>query len=453
MKFRLYQSNKIIIIMAFFLSALIYLEKYKFAGISIGIFILLGLIYSILVKKDVTFSVSFMIGFVPFLVLLRDFVFSYSGFTFLLILIFISFFIFSKNILLRVLSDKYNIAFIFIFTLYIIFGLVTTSNLIYFMKYIEYLVGFILISTLFLNQELLKIAFINFFIGLVCYWISILPLVSQRFQIETIYGFDIASDPSASAAFILMGLILILFDKGRLINIEFNNKLRIFLIVSLLFFLIVSTSRTNTGVFLLLLSIFAITRLKSFIKTTLVVIPLLFTSYLFLNDNNKERIQIMYYDKLFSDDRSLNQVTTGRADQWSVSIYHIISTSWEEKLLGSGIANRYFYRDALKKYGAELQLESYGRAYVLHSLYLIILIEMGIITFVIFLFLMGIKLFHNYKLMKHNELIPFYFTIAYLITIFSNQGIGIIGAMYIAFIFYYKKHIEEKRENEIFNNN
>lgn len=451
MTFRLYQSNKLIILMAFFLSSLIYFEKYKFAGISIGVFILLGLIYSILVKKDVTFSVSFMLGFIPFLILLRDFVFSYSGFTFLLILIFISFLIFSRSILLRVLSDKYNIAFISIFTLYIIFGLVTTSNLIYFMKYIEYLVGFILISTLFLNKELLKIAFTNFFISLVFYWISILPLISQRFQIETIYGFDIASDPSASAAFVLMGLILILFDKGRLLGVEFNNKLRIVLVVALLFFLIVSTSRTNTGIFLILLSIFAMTRLKSFIKMIVLVVPLLFTSYLLLNEKNQERIQIMYYDKLFSDDRSLNQVTTGRADQWAVSIYHVVKTSWDEKLVGSGIADRYFYRDALKKYGAELGLESYGRAYVLHSLYLIILIEMGIITFIVFLFLMGIKLIQNYKLMKSNELIPFYFTVAYMITIFSNQGIGIIGAMYIAFIFYYKKHIEEKREYELFN--
>lgn len=426
------------------MALLIFLEQYKAAGLLIAIFILIGLFYGIFIKKNITHSVAWMMGFLPFVVLLRDFIISYSGFTMILILIFISFFIISKKTIIKVVSDKYNLFFIILFGLYILFGIITTHNFIYFIKYIEYLIGFILISTLFLNKNLSKIGFTNFIIGLIFYWISLFPLISQRFQVETIYGFHISSDPSASAGFVLMGLIILLFDKGNLINLQNNEKIRYFLVLLLLGFLILSTSRTNMAIFLILLSIFSITKIKSFFKMLIFTIPLLYGSYFLLDEEKQNRIEIMYYDKLFSDERSMNQLTTGRADQWIISVHHFVNTTMDQQILGSGIANRNFYRDALVKYGAELELESQGRAFVLHSLYLIILVEMGIFAFLFFLFIMGVKFYQNFKLLLKDNLVPFYFTIAYLITIASNQGIGIIGAMFISFIFYYKILLKEK---------
>jgi len=315
------------------------------------------------------------------------------------------------------------------------------------MKYIEFMVGAVLISTLFLNKDILAESLVNFLFGTIFFWISIVPLMNSRFIISSGYGFEITSDPSAGAAYLVMALIVLLFDSGKLVYMQYSLKIKNILILILFVFLILATSRTNMAIVSILLIIYAFTQSKKFIKYILLFIPLMVLSYPFLSPEMKGRVEIMYIDKLDSSERSLNQLTTGRADQWAISIHHMFDTSWDNVIFGTGIGNKTFYRDALRKYGMELELESVGRAYVLHSLYLIIAVEMGIIAFIYFVILLLYKLFENYKLYKNNFIVPFYFSIAYVMTIFANQGIGIIGAIFIAFIFY-SKHIKINEEYE-----
>lgn len=439
--------NKIFIGFSIVLSILIIGAQYKLAGMLLSVFIFIGLILSIIQKKNILYSMTWVIGFAPFVALLRPFVISYSGFTMILIIIFLLYFVFARKLIIRVISDKYIFLFLSLFSFYIIFGLLESVPLISFMKYIEYMIGTVLIATLFLNKEILAEGLVNLIMGTILFSISIVSHMSTRFVMPSGYGFEITADPSAVGAFIVISLIIVLFDSGKLIYMNNKSNIKNILIFLLFVFLILSTSRTNAVVVSLLLIIYAFSQSKKFFKYALLFIPIMILSYSLLSPEDKARIEIMYVDKLNTNDRSLDQLTTGRSDQWAISMYHIYDTSWKNKLFGTGIGNKTFYRDALKKYGMKLHLESVGRAYVLHSLYLIIAVEMGIIAFIYFVILLLYKLFENYKLFRVGFHVPLYFTLAYIITIFANQGIGILGAIFIAFIFYSKQIYYLKEDN------
>lgn len=445
--FLLTTNNKIFIGFSIVLSILIISTQYKLAGMLLAVFIFIGLILSIKQKDNILYSMTWVIGFAPFLTLLRPFVISYSGFTIIIIIIFMLYIIFARKSIIHVISDKYILLFLSLFSFYIIFGLLESAHLISFLKYVEYIIGTILIATLFLDKEILAEGLINLIAGTILFFMSIISNMSNRFVMSSGYGFDITADPSAVGAFIVISLIIVLFDSGKLININNKSKIKNILIFLLFIFLILSTSRTNAVIVIVMLVIYALSQSKKFFKYALLFLPIMILTYPLLSPDTRARIEIMYINKLDINDRSLDQLTTGRSDQWAISIYHIYDTSWKNKFFGSGIGNKAFYGNALKKYGFMLHLESVGRGYVLHSLYLILAVEMGLIAIIYFVILLLYKLFENYKLFKLGFHVPLYFTIAYMLTIFANQGIGILGAIFIAFIFYSKQIYYSTEEN------
>lgn len=428
------KNNKLFLFCISILSMLVFIGNYKAAGFLLTIFLVSSLLYVGLKKTSAVLVVSWLIGFTPFIILLRQYIISYSGFTLLLLVITIIFIALTPDLLKRTYLSKTLLSvFIFIFV-FICIGLLQGVKYIYFLKYLELILGLMLISLVFFYEELKVNALKNMIISTILIWIVLMKDIGNRFSLETSDGFSIGGDPSGLAIFIIFSMIIVFFDHGRQINLEKYIKLRTIIFSILIILLLISTSRTNMGIFMTLILIYSLKNLRGFIKYLFVGIPIFFIIYSFLDIEYTNQINKFFIDKLFSDERNINQVTTGRFDQWVISFHYIFNEDLLQVLFGYGPGQRDFLYKYSLEYQDEINLYSPGKAFVLHSFYLNVMIEYGLIAFIIFfLFLLKI-LFGNIRLFLLNYEIPLYFTITYLVTILGNSGLSISASIMMAFI-------------------
>lgn len=431
-------NSKIYILCALSLSILIFLGSYKFAGLLLTFYIFSGIIYTFFKKVETIFMVSWLIGFSPFIILLRQFIISYSGFTILLILITFLIILFSPSIFRFSYKNKILFSVFVFFSLFVLFGILQGNNYLFFMKYIEMILSIMLIVPL-LNYDLHKInAFRNMVFGTIFMWLVLAKDISSRFELVTSQGFSIGGDPSSLAIFLVFSLILILFNDGKDLNWIENSKLRIFLSILLISLLFISTSRTNMSIILVLLLFFALNNTKGFLKYIFIFIPLFILIYLNSSVEFTDEINKFFIDKLFNEDRTLNQLTTKRFDQWLISLYYAFNENFLQVLIGYGPGNINFLYEYSHKYQSYLDIQTFGKNFPIHTFYMTVLVEYGLIAFILFIFFILKVLFYNLKLYFFKGIdLPLYFTITYLMTIFGNLGASITGGIMASFSIYY----------------
>lgn len=428
------KNNKFFILCSFFISFFIYIGSYKIAGHTLTIFLLLSILYVLVRRTNVALIISWIIGFSPFIILLRQYIISYSGFTLLLILITLFILAFRPNTLRHTYLSKNLLMVYAFFLIFILIGLLEGAKYIYFLKYIELIFGLMLFGLIFFYDKLKINAFKNLIIATIFMWIVLMKDIGNRFSLETIDGFSIGGDPSSLAIFIIFSMILVFFDQGKQINLENNFKLRNIIFSVLIILLLVSTSRTNMSVFLILMLLYSLKNFKGFVKYIFVGLPILILLYSFLDVQYTNQIDKFFVDKLFNNERNINQISTGRYDQWAVSLHYIFNEKFFQVLFGYGPGQRDFLHKYSLEYQSVIQLYEAGKAFVLHSFYLNVLIEYGLLAFIVFLFYVIRVFLNNIRLFIRNDETPFYFTITYLITIFGNSGLSISGSLMLIFI-------------------
>lgn len=431
-------NSKIYIFCALSISFLIYLDLYKYAGTVLTLYLISGIIYTFFKKVETIFMISWVVGFAPFIILLRQFIISYSGFTLLLILITFIIFLFSKDVLRYSYKNKVIISVFIFFSFFVLLGLLEGRNYSVLIKYVEMILAIMLIIPLF-KYNLHKInAFRNMVFGTVFMWMALAKDISSRFSLVTSQGFSIGGDPSGLAIFLVLSLILVLFDEGKELDWNKNSKFRIILSIILLFFLFISTSRTNMSNVLILTLFYAIKNTSGFFKYILIAVPLFILIYLNLSVEFTDEINNFFINKLFSEDRSLNQITTARFDQWLISLYYVFHENFLQVLIGYGPGNIDFLHEYSQKYQTFLDIQTYPKNFPIHTFYMTVLIEYGLIAFILLMYFIFKVLFFNFKLFfVKNINLPFYFTVVYLVTIFGNLGTSISGAIIASYSIYY----------------
>ncbi len=139
-----------------------------------------------------------------------------------------------------------------------------------------------------------------------------------------------------------------------------------------------------------------------------------------------------WFNKTFRNEEGISGASAGRADQWKMAGLYLVSGEPLTILIGykPGKAPE-FSREYSTKVNAISSM--FGRSYQLHSLYLNMLIEYGLVAFIVFIWFF-IKRWRDVNLIykQYGNTIPLLALIGYMIYIGSVSGLGIIPGMFIS---------------------
>jgi len=409
---------------------------FKLAGMFLGVSMLAGIAYAYHAKISKVFMIAWIIGFAPFVVFMRPFIFAESGFTIITLLLGILVFFNMRKELERILTNR-NISFIIaFFTLYVLVGLILGTKLTHFVKIIELCTTLVLISILLYYPQYRSFAFRNFVYSSIAIYIVMIPNISDRLAVQTEAGFSIGGDPSGMAALLVISLIFVFFDNGKMIQLSQRSKYLLLLTGTTFVFLLLSTSRTNIASMFSVLLVYAFTNVSNVLKYSVVIISVLTIGLTLLDSKYFDTLEKFYVKKLDVKEKSLNQLTTNRFIQWQVAFHYFDTASLPDLLLGYGPGKKSFVHEKGAEYIRDFgYIDGATSAFHLHTLYLVIAVEFGFIAFFAFMFVLFRALYKNFKLFLHKKEILMYFTIAYMFTIAANAGVSVLGGMYMAFIF------------------
>ncbi|PHR59474.1 MAG: hypothetical protein COA44_00605 [Arcobacter sp.] len=410
---------------------------FRYAGIFLGLSLLGGVVYSFYNRNiGGTFMIAWIIGFSPLVVFIRPFIFFESGYTMITIVVIILAFFTMKKELNRAISNK-NIFFILLFfIIFVAVGIIEGVKVGYFIKTIELGTTLVLISMLLYFPEYRAFAMRNFIYSSIAIYIVMFPNIANRFATPTEVGWVIGGDPSGPASLLVISLIFLLLDQGKLIMFKRDSKILLGLTIVVFILLFLSTSRTNMISMLFALIFYGINNRADFLKYFLVMLAMLTLSFTILDDKYFNTIEKFYVKKLDTSHRSLNQVTTSRFVQWQVGLHYLDTAPLLDVLLGYGPNSRGFLHDEGKNYVKDFgYVHGSEKAYVIHTLYLKLAVEYGIIAFSIFMYVLLRAAYVNFKLYLKKQEMLLYFTIAYMFSIMGNAGMSVIGGIFMAFIF------------------
>ena len=418
------------------LELLMLTTHFRLAGIFLGSSMLLGIFYAHFSKIDRVFMIAWVVGFAPIVVFIRPFIFAESGFTIITILVVIIAFFSMRKEIEKTLTNK-NILFILVFfVLYVAFGLINGAKPIVFLKIVELGTTLVLISTLLYFPEYRSFAFRNFVYSSIAVYIIMFPHIANRFAVPTEAGFSVGGDPSGMAALLVISLIFVFFDNAKMIQFPKKSKVLSLLIIVVFTFLFLSTSRTNMAAMFIILIFYSLKNTANFLKYFIILVVMLILSLSILDSKYINTVEKFYITKLDTSKRSANQLTTNRLVQWQISFHYFDIAPLSEVLFGYGPGKKDFMYEKGKDYIRDKGYVSGADShYVLHTLYLMLAVEYGLIAFTIFMIFLLRSLYYNMKLYLKKKEILFYFTVAYMFTIMANTGVGVIGGMYMAFIF------------------
>jgi len=427
------------------LEVLMLTTHYKIAGMVLGLSIFIGIFYAYFYKVHRVFMIAWMLGFAPLVVFIRPFIFSESGFTLLTIITVLLAFVGMRKDIERALKNKYILFILVFFVLYVAIGLIIGSRPIVFLKVIELGTTLVLISILLYFPEYRSFAFRNFIYSSIAVYIVMFPYIANRFAVPTEIGSTVGGDPSGMAALLVISLIFVFFDNGKMILFNQKSKVLFALTVIVFTFLFLSTSRTNMAAMFGIMAFYALNNKSNFIKYFIVLVAMIIVSLSVLDDKYMNTIEKYYVKKLDTKNRSMDQLTTHRFIQWQISLHYLSTAPLLDVLIGYGPGNRTFTymagREYVKDFGFVPGAISH---YVFHTLYLLLAIEYGLIAFALFMFVLFRAIYVNFGLYLKKKEMLLYFSIAYVLTISGNAGLGIIGGMYLAFIFAGPKIFNEK---------
>jgi hypothetical protein len=171
----------------------------------------------------------------------------------------------------------------------------------------------------------------------------------------------------------LIILLLTLLDEGRWIMPNVRLPLRLAVVALAAAGLLVTTSRTNWILAIAGLGAAVMVNPRRQLKAVMYAIPILIGSTLFVLSTGQGDVVEKYFWKAFGEDRTLQQRTTGRFNQW-MAFPEILA---DAPILGHGAGSaRSFTRHR-------------GRELTMHSAYLHFGVETGLVGLTLYLILVG----------------------------------------------------------------
>ena len=181
-------------------------------------------------------------------------------------------------------------------------------------------------------------------------------------------------------------------------------------------------------------------------KQLLPILVAVCLSVVFISYTGYSEITERWYNKTFKNERGISGATSGRADQWKMAGVYLVSESPLDILggFGPGKAPNFSQKFSTRVNAIESMA---GGSHQLHSLYLNILIEFGLVAFIcfcIFLIKRFKKVFSVYT--KLNYKLPLLAFFGYMLYIGSTSGLGVIPGMFIALFLLNVEDLKRKKK-------
>jgi len=416
------------------LSFLILNNQIILAGRVLTIAFAFVLIISFFQKNQALFFTMAIFVLSPFLAFLRQYVISYNGASIILVIALTLWLLKDRGKTFgRTISDRRILSICIFITFFILYGIFGGVSLNRFMKYIETVLS-ILIFSMSLNYfDSVKKSFIYFIISSILIVLSLLQHIDTRFVFESgVESFK--ADPSAYSIGLVLAAFFLNEEKGTWI---FNNsgskakRLRYPLVIAIIILTFLTTSRigffTLIGSFL----IFAVIS-RDGVKSLKSVGIAVLIAFVFITNSKYYDISERWFNKTFKNEKGIASASSGRSDQWKMAWYYLNNGKMDEVLFGYGPGKAPLFTSKYSTIvpGVKTLI---GKSMQLHSLYLNIMVEYGLIAFlffVLFIYYCWKNAYANYKLYHFS--LPLLSLIGYLIYIGSVSGNGIIPAMFIS---------------------
>uniref|UniRef100_UPI00356A167F O-antigen ligase family protein n=1 Tax=Ancylomarina sp. TaxID=1970196 RepID=UPI00356A167F len=371
--------------------------------------------------------------YAPFLAFLRQYVISYNGVSIILLAALILWFINNRQLFLEIIYCKARISIIVFIFLFVAYGMFIGVSVERFMKFIETVLALLLFSMVLKSVRYVRQYTIYFIASSALIIISFLQHIDTRYVIETS---DVVhkANPSALSIGLVLSAFFIFVDKKVWIaqmDNEWMERLKYPLLAFILVLTILTTSRIGFFMFMGSYLLFLILS-KFSIKQFLPILVAVCLSFIFISNSSYSEITQHWFNKTFNNERGISSATSGRADQWKMAGVYLVSEPPINILSGFGPGKGPNFS---RKFSTRVNaIESMaGGSHQLHSLYLNILIEYGLIAFVCFCFFLikrFKKVFSVY--VKLNYKLPLLALFGYMLYIGTTSGLGVIPGMFIA---------------------
>ncbi len=409
------------------------IDKFDIAGMFLAAVFGVLFVNSMLLNHGAYFFAINIFIFSPFLMILRQYFISYNGVIILLFFSLILWITKNYNIFKFVIfRTKFLLLALFIL-IYTIYGAFMGVPVLKFIKFHETILAILIFLMLLTSINYFRKYVVFFILSSVLLVLSLSKYFQTRFFIQT-DDLKFGLDPSSISVALTMSLIFVLIDNNFWI-IHFTNKniqkFKIFIVAFIISLIILSTSRVNFFVAIVIFIVYFFLEKQKFISFISVGV-LAVLVFLTLKFSGQTKVSDKFFKKTFNNERGIEAATTGRSEMWVMTGFYLINSDILSILVGTGPGSGQDFTEEYSK-KADVKL-IYGKRYELHSLYLNVLVEFGFIAFIFFIsFIITrlIKLFKFYK--KYKTTIPFASFIAYLTYVFSVSGLGLVPGLLLSF--------------------
>ena len=426
---------------------LILKDRIVLAGFVLTLTLGVAFVYSIFQRDAAPFFTIVILIYAPFLAFLRQYVISYNGTSVILFVALMLWLINNRQLFLEIISGGSRIAIIVFVFIFVAYGMIIGVPFERFMKFVETVLAILLFSMLLKSVRYVRQYTIYFIASSALVIISFLQHIDTRFVIETTEVVHKGNPSALSIALVLSAFFI--FVDGKVWISQMSNKwlkrIKYPLLACILILTILTTSRI--GVFMLIGSylIFMVISRFSF-KQLLPILVAVCLSVVFISYTGYSEITERWYNKTFKNERGISGATSGRADQWKMAGVYLVSESPLDILggFGPGKAPNFSQKFSTRVNAIESMA---GGSHQLHSLYLNILIEFGLVAFIcfcIFLIKRFKKVFSVYT--KLNYKLPLLAFFGYMLYIGSTSGLGVIPGMFIALFLLNVEDLKRKKK-------
>lgn len=441
MKSRFKKNNILLILLFIVFGYLSFYSNFNLIGVSFYIITSISFFYSMIAKKP-NFFTEFIFVFAPLISIYKDFAFPYSFASYLLLANIFLYALIRPVILINAFKNKSLMILLLYISTFVFIGLIQGRELTIFIKYIETALSVFVFTAYFLNN---KVNLYYYTIFLIIMFFSLFQFIDSRYEFEILdQAFKV--NPSLLSVMMLVPLSYILsLRNNKLIN--FSSRYTNFILILLVSCLILTTSRTGIFVllFLLVLMFFNDSIKRSSVYLLLTFCTLTFI-YFFTNSTD---VLDLWINKTFFNTKGFSGSSTGRFDQWLMSYNYFMETDLPSLLFGFSPGSGYDFTGQYNK-TIPANYAMYGKQINLHSLYLNIFVEYGLIAFFFFVaFLMkAFKNIRSYRIKFNDNFISIIFTV-FLILSLTGSSLGLINGFIFSLIlttFNVKKLYEENKK-------
>lgn len=429
LRIKLSLFEKILLAGLFLVSVIVFTNHFAVAGKVLTLFIGLSFAYSVLKKDGVYLFSAAMIVFSPFIGLLRQHVISYNGVSIILFMTLVYWFVRKRQLFINTMFSRILVGIFLFVMIFVFYGLMIGGEILQFTRIMETMMMLFVTRLYLTNYDYFKKYNFYFIISAIMLVASLAKNASTRFEFKDGASESVSADPSMLSIGLVLSAVLIISDRANWIGFFADNKRKLIkniALVVIMFLLVVTTSRIG---FLMLTSVlfFWLALRKFNPKYFLPIIGALFVTFTIVSMSTYSDLADKWIEKTFSNEKGLAGASTGRANQWSEAFLYFEEEGLWKVLTGYGPGKG---QEFSLKYSTKIEdaIDSmYGKAFELHSFYLNVMVEYGLIAFAVFLLFMFRrfkKLFKIYRIQKTE--LPIFALILYLTYIITVSGFGAV---------------------------